>query len=85
MLNMVYYFYDVVVKVKNMKSLEEFFSDLSTPEKKPKTRHKCITFWLPEEYADRYGRIQTNSAKQFSKKLRELVMLAIDKAEIKVS
>lgn len=42
-----------------------------------------VTVWLPSEYKTRYARLQKASGRQFGKKVRELILAAIELAESK--
>lgn len=66
-----------------MKSLEELFSDLGAGDKISMKNRKPVTVWLPEEYKNKYGKIQEKSNSRFGKKIRELIIMAIDEVESK--
>lgn len=64
-------------------SLDEIMNSFEPTE--PSRRHdpkekRPITIWLPGEYYKAYGGLQAMSRSRFSKKIRELIMAAIDKA-----
>jgi hypothetical protein len=46
---------------------------------------KPITLWIPENYKLKYDELQQKSNRRFCKKLRELMLAAIDKTESKAS
>lgn len=43
--------------------------------------HKPLTVWVPNDQKMKYSRIQKKSRNKFSKKLRELIIRAIEKTE----
>lgn len=68
-------------------SLDAIISDF-TPTMDRVTADKAkttITLWVTEEYKTKYDFLQQKSGRQFCKKLRELMLAAIDKAAVKVS
>lgn len=46
----------------------------------PKNR-QCVTIWLSSEMKEKYDRLQELSGKQFSKKAREILIVAINQAD----
>ncbi len=65
------------------KSLDSIIQDFDPSHSESGNKVKDgspVTIWLPNEYKEAYDRIQKTSGRGFSKKLRELVLSAIDLA-----
>lgn len=64
------------------KILEEFTSDEQI--KKSNLREGGpATIWLPPEYKEKFDNLQTKSGRKFGRKIRELIIAAIDVTENK--
>jgi hypothetical protein len=48
-------------------------------------RHKPLTVWIPNTQKSKYDNLQKKSGFEFSKRLREIIILAIEKAEQRAS
>lgn len=68
-----------------VKSLDEVLGDFEQTEEETWGPRKPITIWIPESYKIKYDKIQDKSSRRFCKKLRELVLIAIDKTDLKAS
>lgn len=68
---------------KDLEELLEVLNNFTTNGKDVKHSFKPITLWLPEDYKIRYDDLQKKSSRRFCKKLRELVLIAIDKTDSK--
>lgn len=70
------------------KSLDEILSGFnpseSTSESSLKQRD-AVTIWLPPAAKARYDRLQELSNRRFSKKVREILLAAIEQAEARAS
>jgi hypothetical protein len=65
----------------DMKSLDDVLVNFD-PGKQEATfheRNKPLTVWVPNETKEMYDTIQNNSGFEFSKRLREIIILAIEK------
>jgi hypothetical protein len=63
---------------------EEQEFDINSSKTTKKTR-KAVTFWITEDYKDKYDVVQENSDRRFCKHLNKLLMREIDKNYSKVS
>lgn len=75
---------------KNMsdKSLDEALNELSLIDQSNKptgSDREPITIWVTKECKNKYDITQNLTSKKFGKKLREIVMIAIDKTAAKIS
>ena len=61
------------------------FDPNSTAEKSNLKTGAPVTIWLPPEYKAKYDQLQKRSNREFIKKLREIVRVAIDVSEAKFS
>lgn len=70
-----------------IKSLDAVLGDFNLPETQVAgAKLKPITVWIPEEKKLTYDELQQKSSRQFGKKvIKELIIMAIDKADKKVS
>lgn len=68
-----------------MKSLDDVLGDFTIPEKQAACALKPITVWVPENKKVLYDELQQKSSRQFGKKVRELIIMAIDKTDKKAS
>lgn len=68
-------------------SLDEILGDFNptATEKSNLKEGGPVTIWLTPDYKARYDQLQAKSGKKFIKKLREIVRVAIDVTEAKVS
>lgn len=68
----------------NGHSLDEILASFkpdSSPDSKTPIESRCaLTVWIPAEYKGAYDDLQKKSSRRFSKKIRELILAAIDKA-----
>lgn len=62
--------------------IADFLGDFSVTEgpSQPMSRG-AVTIWLPVEAKSRFDRLQDKSGRQFGKKIREIVLAAIEQAE----
>ena len=70
------------------KTISELLGDFSATPAKDKQSLKGrgpVTIWLPPDAKERYDRLQMKSGKTFSKKVRELLLVMIEKAEVKTA
>lgn len=68
------------------KSLDAVMDDFQPRSKSNYQRlTRVISIPVPEEYKLKYETIQSRCAQQFIDKLREMIMLAIDRAETKTA
>lgn len=67
------------------KSLDDVLNNFEMTTKEASGDKKPITFWIPENYKIKYDDIQKKSNSTFGKKIRELVLIAIDKTSEKTS
>lgn len=58
-------------------SLDDVFSDLNL-DSDAAALNKSITLWVPEEYKAKYDKLQKLSSREFNKRLRTLILKAID-------
>lgn len=82
------YFMNTTISMSLNKSLDQIIGDFNASEQTAASSMKLgghITVVVPSEYKDRYNRIQQVSRRRFAKKLRELVLAAIDIAEAQAS
>lgn len=63
--------------------LESF--ELGAMDAPDRNDRQSVTVWLPRGAKARYDRLQEISGRRFSKKVREIIMAAIEKAEAKAS
>lgn len=66
-----------------IKSLDDVLDDFNPSEHENTCNYKPITLWLPENYKLRYDQLQQKSSRRFCKKLREIILIAIDKTDLK--
>ncbi len=67
-----------------VKSLDDILGDFDNIKTEKCGERRPITVWVSEETKAQYDQIQVDSSKQFSKKIRELVIMAINKTSQKV-
>lgn len=68
----------------NTKSLDDVLNEFKTDTAKHEDKKNCpLTIWVPETYKARYDKLQKNSRRGFCKKLKELVLIAIEKTDSK--
>jgi hypothetical protein len=56
--------------------------DLSEPEENAVSRGKGVSFWLPDDYKQKYEVIQRRSKGKFHKLLKRVIKQAIDRAKV---
>lgn len=71
-------------------SLDAIFEDFNPDEPKGQEKERCrpLSIWLPDSYWARFGELQDRTNKDFGKRVKKLVMTAIDrwaKSESKAS
>lgn len=74
--------------MKVHKSLDQILSDFNPTKqiRRPSLKEGApVSVWLPQEYKTRYDRLQALSGRQFSEKLRQLMIAAIETAETKTT
>lgn len=67
-----------------MQSLDAILSNFNPSENEQESSLKdreCVTIWLPATMKARYDRLQEQSGRRFSKKIRELLLAAISRAD----
>lgn len=70
------------------RSLDQIMSEFSAerPPRRPSLKEGApVSVWLPMEYKSRYDKLQEQSRRQFSEKLRELIIAAIEAGEAKTA
>lgn len=69
------------------RSLDSILDNLETvtEKKSPIKEGGPVTIWLPREYKARYDLIQRETGRKFGKTLREMIQVAIDRTEPRVS
>lgn len=66
------------------RSLDDVLGDFDPKEKNENGRlGRSITIWLPEGYKEKYDQIQAKHSRKFAAKLRELIIIAIEKTASK--
>lgn len=65
-------------------SFNDVFDDLNL-DKNVVDLDKSITLWVPQEYKTKYDKLQKLSSREFNKRLRTLILRAIDQNFQKVS
>ena len=71
-----------------MAALQELLGDLKiseTYQDETVSRGKGITVWVPEEYYQKYHDVQGRTKKQFGKRLKKMIMGALDLVPEKAS
>lgn len=66
------------------KSLDQIISTFALKDDSMKSKIKDggpVTIWLPKEYKTKYDKIQRTTDRRFCKKIRELIVAAIDITE----
>jgi len=68
----------------NTKSLDDVLNEFgSESEKSSDKKNSPLTLWVPESYKIRYDKLQKTSRRGFCRKLRELILIAIEKTDSK--
>jgi hypothetical protein len=67
-----------------VKSLDEIFCDYNVT-KRTKVKKMAVTVWVPVESKERYDKLQELSERDYSKKLSELFVVAVNNDFQKVS
>jgi hypothetical protein len=68
-----------------IKSLDDVLNDFSVEPTQPAGDYTTITLWVHKDYKARYDELQKKTSRRFCKKLRELIMIAIDTTQAKAS
>lgn len=65
--------------------LDDFDPNVNHPPLTAAGGSAMVAIWLPKEYKATYDRLQQATSRRFSRKLRELIMAAIDATNSRAS
>lgn len=71
------------MKELSLQSLMQDFDPAPPPNRNRLNEGGTVTIWLSKDQKDRYDRIQQTSNRQFTRKIREIIIAAMDLAEEK--
>jgi len=61
-----------------IKNFDEILSEVNAVDEST-AGYKAITIWVPGEYKGKFDEIQKRTSRKFSRKAREILMVAIDR------